>query len=173
MFFSANITIGSKTEVRPSIVYCYAMSLTTLLAEHLVRDLSRFVTEYAFEDLAESNYYEERWDLLTDPCIYAATNGYLDLLRWARANYHVWNIWTCAYAARYGNLDVLQWARASGCPWDARTCAASAYGGHLAILQWARANGCPWNATTCANLAIELGHLDLLRWARANGALSD
>ena len=75
---------------------------------------------------------------------------------------------TCMYAAREGNLEVLQWARRNGCPWDEQTCAAAAKGGHLELLQWAHQNGCPWNEGTCTEAAEE-GHLELLQWARQNG----
>ena len=58
----------------------------------------------------------------------------------------------CKYAASDGHLDVLQWARARGYPWGRRewsriagTCAWAAQNGHLAVLQWARAKECPWD----------------------------
>ena len=38
---------------------------------------------------------------------------------------------TCMYAARDGYLEVLQWARQNGCPWDVETCYQAAQGGHL------------------------------------------
>jgi hypothetical protein len=103
-----------------------------------------------------------------DLCIYAARNGYLEVLKWARANGCPWNEDTCAQAAWGGHLEVLQWARANGCPWNEDTCAYAARGGHLEVLQWARANGCTWDWRTCACAADE-GHLDVLKWTRANG----
>jgi hypothetical protein len=30
-----------------------------------------------------------------------------------------WDAMTCFYAARNGHIEMLQWARADGCPWDA------------------------------------------------------
>ena len=63
----------------------------------------------------------------------------------------------CSYAALDGHLAVLQWARARGYPWGklespiggggspiGGTCAWAARNGHLAVLQWARAQGCRW-----------------------------
>jgi hypothetical protein len=76
----------------------------------------------------------------------------------------LWNEWTCVYAAQNGHLDVLQWARQNGCPWDEETCAFAAQNGHLDVLQWARQNGCPWSVSTCA-FAAENGHLHVLQWA--------
>ena len=55
----------------------------------------------------------------------------------------------CQLAAAEGYLGLIKWARANGCPWDADTCANAAEGGHLEVLQWAHANGCPWDENTC------------------------
>src|SRR4051812_5093758 len=55
----------------------------------------------------------------------------------------------CYFAALDGSLNLIKWARINGCPWDAYTCANAARGGHLEALQWARANGCPWDWSTC------------------------
>jgi len=41
----------------------------------------------------------------------------------------------CRYAAGNGHLAVLQWARAQGCPWDEWTCQVAAENGHLGVLQ--------------------------------------
>merc|ERR1711904_264377 len=46
-----------------------------------------------------------------------------------------------AWAAENGHLKVLQWARANGCPWDKWTCSKAALKGHLEVLKWARAKG--------------------------------
>ena len=47
-----------------------------------------------------------------------------------------------------GYLEVLRWLRANGCLWDEDTCKYAAWGGHLQVLQWARVNGCPWDEKT-------------------------
>ena len=52
-----------------------------------------------------------------------------------------------AYAAREGHLEILKWAREHGCEWDSFTCANAALGGHLETLKWARENGCEWEDT--------------------------
>lgn len=54
-----------------------------------------------------------------------------------------WDEWTCAFAALNGHLDVLKWARENGCPWSQMTIAYAEDRGHLEVLQYARANGCP------------------------------
>jgi len=102
-----------------------------------------------------------------DTCSFAAKNGHLAVLQWARANGCPWDEDTCAYAAMNGHLAVLEWARANGCPWNEDTCAYAALNGHLAVLQWARANGCPWDEDVCV-FATENGHLAVAQWARAN-----
>ncbi len=109
---------------------------------------------------------EYPWD--EETCRDAAGGGHLAVLQWARAQGCHWDRWTCAYAAKNGQLAVLQWARAQGCPWDVFTCRVAAENGHLAVLQWARAQGCPWDKGTC-KLAARNGHLAVLQWARAQG----
>lgn len=47
----------------------------------------------------------------------------------------------CMFAALNGALDVLQYARDNDCPWDERTCSFAAEGGHLEVLEWARSQG--------------------------------
>jgi len=106
------------------------------------------------------------WDVNT--CLYAGMNGHLKVLQWLRANGCPWNSDTCAYAALNGHLDVLKWARENGCDWDIWTCANAALNGHLEVLKWARKNGCEWNSWTCTKAAFN-GHLEVLKWARENG----
>ena len=90
-------------------------------------------------------------------CSWAAQEGYLALLQWARANGCPWKEDTCERAAEGGHLELLKWARANRCPWNTRTCAFAARGGHLDILQWARADGCPWNKKKVARVQQEKG----------------
>src|SRR5437868_7019190 len=51
----------------------------------------------------------------------------------------------CKLAAADGYLNLIKWARANGCPWKKGICAYAAEGGHLEVLQWARTNGCDWD----------------------------
>ena len=53
-----------------------------------------------------------------------------------------WDSWTCSYAALNGHLHVLKWARENGCEWNSYTCSNAALNGHFDVLQWARKNGC-------------------------------
>jgi hypothetical protein len=107
-------------------------------------------------------------------CEYAAENGYLELLQWARANATPpapWNEWVCIYAALNGHLELLQWARVNGAPWDEWVCRYAANNGYIEILKWARSMEppAPWDEWV-RTYAARKGHLELLQWARANGA---
>ena len=106
------------------------------------------------------------WDSLT--CANAARNGHLVLLNWAFDNGCQWDSLTCAYAAGSGRLDVLQFARDNGCEWDYRTFHSAARNGHLHILQWAYANGGEWDDKVYYR-AIMKGHLDIVQWAHSIG----
>lgn len=54
----------------------------------------------------------------------------------------------CAYASN-GHLEVLKWARTNGCSWGKSTCEYAARNGYLEILKWSRMNDCPWNKEKC------------------------
>ena len=107
-----------------------------------------------------------------DYCTSIASNGYLELLKWAKQNGYPWNQYTfaniCKYAAKYGHLEMLKWAKLNECWWNKYICSKAAYGGHLEILKWARKNECPWNEYTCSN-AAKNNHLEVLKWARKKG----
>ena len=105
-------------------------------------------------------------------CSTLARNGYLEVLKWVRANGEAdialqpasvlrltgcsWDEKTCSSAALGGHLETLQWARTNGCPWDDWTCNYAALEGHFEILKWARDNGCPWNERTCSSVLLEV-----------------
>ena len=92
--------------------------------------------------------------------MYAAMNGHLAVLKWARtvANPRCpWNESTCAWAAKGRQLAILKWARTvpesdgGPCPWDRFTCAEAALNNDLDILKWARKVAdppCPWDSLT-------------------------
>src|SRR5580692_11608323 len=65
----------------------------------------------------------------------------------------------CHVIASEGSLEVLKWARDEGCSWDSITCTYAAENGHLEVLKWARSEGCEWNSYTCS-WAAENGHLE-------------
>jgi len=48
------------------------------------------------------------------------------------------------FAAGNGHLEVLKYARSNGCPWNEEVCSYAACNGHLEILKWAKSEGCPY-----------------------------
>ena len=139
-----------------SYIVRYPLSLIT--ARFVCRRFRDLLPPLSKETRQQARYF----------CGLAASNGYLNLIKWARTNGCPWSEYTSARAARGGHLEVLQWLRANGCPWTATICSNAAAGGHLEVLQWARTNGCPWNEWTCCG-AAQGGHLVMLQWARTNG----
>jgi hypothetical protein len=130
-------------------------------------DTSKIVASYAFpETLVSDDVYflTGEWTRINNVIDYAAANGLLDVIKWARKNGCPWNYATCYNAAKGGHLAVLQWARENECPWNKLTCSMAAEGGHLEVLKWARENGCPWDEWICA-IAARRGHLEVLQWA--------
>jgi hypothetical protein len=87
----------------------------------------------------------------------------------------------CHMAASEGRLEVLRWARRQLLPdttqtashtqrhlfpWDETVCRVAAGCGHLAVLQWLRSEGCPWDRFV-ARAAAAAGHVPVLQWALA------
>lgn len=104
-------------------------------------------------------------------CEYIASEGYLEILKWAFQNGYQKEIHhssICSIAAESGNLEILKWATEHGCDLDSTVCSNAAKNGHFEILKWARGKGCPWGYLICRN-AIENGHLEILKWAIENG----
>ena len=103
----------------------------------------------------------------------AALFGHLEMLKWARANGALMDVWAwnsqlCASAAEGGHLEMLKWLCKKDCAWNVSTCSRAAEGGHFEMVKWAHLNGCPWDNWTCME-AAEGRHLQVLQWARANG----
>jgi len=119
---------NTNTNIRP------VMNITNNITKVLYKDLTNLILKKLFH-LSSNNYYyvTKKWDKIKKICRYAAENGYLDILKWARSNKCPWDDWTCAWAAWGGHLDVLKWARANKCPWSWRTCAYAALGGHYKL----------------------------------------
>ena len=76
------------------------------------------------------------------------------MLQWMRAQEPPcpWNSRVCSDAASEGHLEVLRWARSQGCPWDDSVTYAAAGGGpprlqhgHLEVLKWLIKEGCPYD----------------------------
>ena len=52
----------------------------------------------------------------------------------------------CTLAASNGHLEILKWARENGCPWDGgKTCECAASGEHPNIIRWILENGGSWD----------------------------
>ena len=111
-------------------------------------------------------------------CAAAAYEGYLDALRWLRAQDPPcpWDVSVCTFAAFGGHLEVLQWLRVQDppCPWDQGVCRYATVNGHLEVLQWARAQDppCPWNKWVC-RYATQNGHQEVLQWLQSQNLPRD
>ena len=93
-------------------------------------------------------------------CLWAARNGRLDVLQWARAQGWFWNDWVLTNAAYHGYLPLLKWAQEHDGEWSEDTCSMAALNGQWDTLKWLHEQGCPWDADTCAR-AARGGHLSL------------
>src|SRR5438128_1996821 len=122
----------------------YYQNYFDLDCAYSLKDLEGFQTIISKEDLENSKFQIVN---------YAATNGYLKLLQWLKANGCSWNGSTCSYAAYNGHLEILKWLKVDGCYWNTYTCADAALNGHLEVLKWLRENGCPWDEYTSSYAA--------------------
>ncbi len=132
-------------------------------------------------------------------CIYAAKNGQIGVLKWAKKNGYEWTCQTfenaainghlstlqllyknikivntkiCEIAAEKGYLDILKWAYKKGCDWNSYICECAAKNGQLEVLTWLHENGCPWNIKTCDEASYH-GNLNCLQYAHENGCEYD
>jgi hypothetical protein len=124
-----------------------------------------------FETLEELiNYYE----VSTDSRViqFAALNGHLEMIKYARSKGCSFNKWACHDAASNGHLEVLKWLRENECPWSKQTCVKAAEGNHLEVLVWLHQNECPWDKWTCIQ-AAGYGHLEILKYALQHGCPYD
>jgi len=98
------------------------------------------ILEWAFAELIHVDEFSKPG---FQTCMEAAGKD-LETLKWLRSQDPPcpWDERTCAYAAGNGNLEVLRYARGNGCPWDVETCLYAALGGHPDTLDWALDNGC-------------------------------
>ena len=99
-----------------------------------------------------------------------------------------WNLYTCIYAASNGHLDCLKYAHENGCPFlldinicDSdvnnfiyrddifydNSCLAAAENGHLDCLIYAHESGCPLDENTFKKAAFN-GHIDCLKYLYEN-----
>ncbi len=73
--------------------------------EHLPRDIQNLV--YGLMDPDDRVYCTRSWEKISNNCCYAAQNGFLDPLKWSRAQNYPWNEDTCTIAVEGGHLEVL------------------------------------------------------------------
>ena len=93
------------------------------LSNYLYKDLTNLIDEFLNkDDLKFINNKIKRKNI----CKWAATNSYLSLLQWARA-------------------------QNPPCPWSQQICIQAAKNNHLILLQWARSQNppCPWITFVC------------------------
>lgn len=103
-------------------------------------------------------------------CSYAARQGRLDMLQWARKRGYDWNYWVYIEAAQNGHVDVLQWAMDNDCPeipGDGHDLLPiyAAERGQVKVLEWARDLGCILDTHVCQR-AARYGHLNVIQWLR-------
>lgn len=100
-------------------------------------------------------------------CLFAASNGHLSLLKWARQNKCPWGgKMTCVHAAKNGHLHILKWMKRNGGPMNIGISGEAAKYGHLDVLKWADRHGLLlWSPTICSLAAIG-GHLHILEWTK-------
>ena len=74
----------------------------------------------------------------------AAHEGNFDILIYLVAIGYDWNYNICLYAATNGDLQTLKWLKYNGCPLNEYSliCTYAAKNGHLETLQWLRDNDC-------------------------------
>ena len=73
---------------------------------------------------------------------------YYGIVRWYAKINKISREILCYEIASEGHLEVLKWAREIGCKWNSDTCSFAAKNGHLEVLKWARENGCKWSFKT-------------------------
>jgi len=120
---------------------------------------------------------------------HAATNGHLDILKWAhdqgisvrasKKHGNPWNKDICTIAASNGHLEILKWAALSDlgasaearehkCIWGIQTTFYAASHGHLDVLKWAIGNGCKFSLKDCSTIARINKRTHVLEWLTKN-----
>ena len=124
--------------------------------------------KHATEIYVDKKWYES--DIIED----AAKVGSIEVIEWAKTK-GLWirpSVWACVYAATNGHLECLKYLHENGCPWDERTFSTATLNGHLECLKYLHENGCPWDESAC-NLAAENGHLECLKYLHESGCSWD
>ena len=118
----------NKSEIKPNLDLC----INAAAGNHFdvvkwafengchIASLSRIFSNSTglIKEIQSTRHYAE--DCASDVCMFAALNGNMEMLQWARNNRSPWDERTMCAAARGGYLDVLKWLRENNCPWDSR-----------------------------------------------------
>ncbi len=106
-------------------------------------------------------------------CSFAAFNGHLKVLKWAKANGRFDRTFICEYAALNGHLNVLKWAAYENCYWGNQVFTNAAHNGHLDCIMFACNYVKPRNKQLIGAIAARNGHLNIVKWAYNNGCIWD
>jgi hypothetical protein len=167
-------------------------------------------TKAAMKSAAQCNKLAEVQYLYLQSCPWplnlleeAASNGFLELLRWCYELGCPWGDASAAtrYAAESGNVELMAWvlqqsgtqlsddvmrtAAAKGyidmcrylyqqqCPWNASSTREAAIKGHANLLDWLINNGCPWYARELCTCAASGGSVEVLTYLQKQGLLTN
>lgn len=103
-----------------------------------------------------------------DLCIWAARNGELEILKWARKNNYPCNDHVLEHAVIGDQLDILIYLSKNGFKLDKYLTGIAAWNGHLRIIIYFIENGHHISDYTCGE-ATQRGHLDCLIYAYEHG----
>ena len=113
---------------------------------------------------------EVKWSPKT--IYYAASNGHLDLIKWAYSNgcpLNTNDANLCEVAAERLQLEVLKWLRSQNCFWSASTFCKAVYGkDEIEFYKWMKDNGCPWDDDVFS-IAVNCCKFETLKWLKENG----
>ena len=130
-------------------------------------------------------------------CRDAAANGHLDVLRYLREHFCLWDEYTYLGAAKGGHLDIIKYLHENKCPsdldgyalkyaatngdlvmikylheirfpWNTRVFQSAAKNGNIEILKYLYKNGCPWNEWAYTGPANK-GDIDTIKWLYVKG----
>ena len=102
------------------------------------------------------------WDWYSKPT--AAARGDLEMLKYIHENgFEIFPPFTTSWAAREGKLDCLMYARERGCPWRSVSIELAAMNGHTNVVKYMFENGCPWESSITA-VASREGRLETLKY---------
>ena len=97
---------------------------------------------------------------------YAAREGLLSLLKWARKQQCHWDVWVLRGAAQAGHLEILKWAKKKNGICDPWLFNYAIIGNRLNVLKWIYKNKLPWKEEiVCIEAASECS-IKILKWTK-------